>query len=713
MRRACAGRRNRSFCGRGLADFGGILARNVTRKAAKTRLNRTVAQAVFAKDAPQARRRHLWCILILWLIVFAAYSNCFNAGLIFDNAKIILEDPRIHAATWNNVRLVVAGQYWPNISTSGLYRPLTSLSYLLNYSVLGNGADPQGYHWINLLLHCLNVCLVYALGVMVLNNLTQAMTLTLLWAVHPLLTESVTNIVGRADLLAAFGVLAGLLCYIRFLSVDGRQRFGWLVAILGAQGIGLLSKESAIVLPGIMLTYDLSWPERATVRKRISPYVALMLLAGIFFYIRQRLQLHMVINFLENPLITATFWTGRLTAIKVVGAFLWKFVWPSRLSADYSYAAIPLFGWHLDSCEDAKAIASLALCIAVPVVSWAIWRNHRPLVFFAGVFFVALLPASNLVVLIGSIMAERFMYLPSVGLAGCVVCISCWLIQALGLSRRFPSDRTILTLASLAALGLAIRTHARNLDWQDDISLWSSTVSAYPQNARAHYNFGTALLTARGPVPEAIAELETAAGIAPDELWEAHYNLGNVFVRMGDRLPDAIREYRATVRTKPDFAEAHTNLGLALEKSNQLPEAVAELETALRYLPNDAKAHYDLGNVFFRMSNRMPDAIHEWETSTHIEPGLAEAHYNLGIVLSSQPGRLPEAISELETTVRLQPTNAGARYNLARTLLRVPGRETEAIAEFEAATRIMPNPQEQEKFNQMRAVIGNHRSSPR
>jgi protein O-mannosyl-transferase len=685
----------------------------VTRKVAKTRPNRTIAQEVVAKDAPEAWRRHIWRISILWLVVFAAYSNCFSAGLIFDNAKIILEDSRIHEATWNNVRVVVGGQYWPNISTSGLYRPLTSLSYLLNYSVLGNGADPEGYHWVNLLLHGLNMCLVYALGVMVLRSLAQAMTLTLLWAVHPLLTESVTNIVGRADLLAAFGVLAGLLCYIRFLSIDGRQRFGWLAAMIGAQGIGLFSKESAVVLPGIMLIYDLIWPERATVRKRTFPYVALMLLAGVFFYIRHRLQLHMVINFLENPLIAATFWTGRLTATKVIGAFLWKFAWPSRLSADYSYAAIPLFGWHLDSWEDAKAIASLALCIGALVLCGAVWRNHRPLVFFIGVFFVALLPASNLVVLIGSIMAERFMYLPSVGLAGCVVCTSFWLIQVLGVTKWFPPDRAILTLASLVTLALAVRTHARNLDWQDDIRLWSSTVTAYPQNARAHYNLGTALLTTRGPVPEAILELETAASLAPDELWEAHYNLGNVFIRMQSRLPDAIREYRATLRTKPDFAEAHTNLGLALEKSNQLPGAVAELEIALRYQPNDAKAHYDLGNVFFRMSTRMPDAIHEWETAAQIEPDLAEAHYNLGIVLSSQPDRLPEAISQLETTIRIQPGNADARYNLARALLRVPGRESEAIAEFEAATRIAPNPREQEKFDKLRAVVGNHRSSPR
>jgi len=666
----------------------------VARKAKETRPGRAVVSAVVPTKAPQAWRRHLWRILVLWLVVFAAYSNSFRTGMVFDNAKIIVEDPRIHEASWANVRLVAGGEYWPNHSSSGLYRPLTTLSYMFNWAVLGNGSDPEGYHWINLLLHCSNVALVYALSVMILGSLTQAMTMTLLWAVHPLLTESVTNIVGRADLLATLGVLAGLLCYARFLSTDGRRRFVWLAAMIGAQMVGLLSKESAMVLPGILLIYDLTWPERATIRKRISAYVALLALAGVFFIVRQRLQLHMVVNFLENPLIAASFWTARLTAIKVVGALLWKFVFPYRLSADYSYAAIPLFGWRLDDWEDAKAIISLLICIGAILLFWKIRRSHGPLFFFAGIFFVALLPTSNIVILIGSIMAERFMYLPSVGLVGCVVYASLRLVPR--------SDRILLALASLATLLLAVRTYARNIDWQDDISLWNSAVNAYPENARARYNLGTAMLMTRGPVPEAIVELETAASLAPDHFWEAHYNLGNIYVRIGQRLPDAIREYQATLRIRPDFAEAHANLGLAFERSGRFPDAVVELETALRYQPKDAKAHYDLGNVFFRMPNRMPDAIHEWETAAQIEPGFAEAHYNLGIVLATQPGRLPEAISELETAVRIRPGNADAHYKLALALLQVPGREAEAIAQFEAGQRIAPNPQEQQKFEKLR-----------
>ena len=681
----------------------------MARKATKTRLNPTVAQESRLNPPPQPWRQHVWRVLLVWLIVLTAYSNSFHAGLVFDNAKLILEDARVHQATWGNLRLLVEGQYWPHISTSGLYRPLTSLSYLFNYAVLGNGPDPEGYHWINLLLHCLNAVLVYGLGLTVLRSSGQAMALSLLWSVHPLLTESVTNIVGRADLIACLGVLAGLLCYARFSSTRAARGLGWLALMAGAQTVGLLSKESAIVLPGVLLLYDLAWPERGITKKRAWAYGALSALAGAFFLVRYRLQLRMVVNILENPLTGVDFWTARFTAIKVIGKFLFEFVWPARLSADYSASAIPLFGWSLTSWEDLKTIAALAICAAALWLCWTIRRSRPPLFFFAGLFFVALAPVSNLVVLIGSIMAERFLYLPAVGLMGCVVYAGAWL------SRRLEAPKLSMLLAGLATLVLAVRTYQRNIDWRDDVSLWTSAVDAYPANARAQYNLGTALLLARGPVPEAIAPIrKRLPGLRrPGVLWEAHYNLGNIFVALPGRVPDAIREYRSALRIKPDFAEGHTNLGLALAMNGELSEAVAETETAVRLQPDDAKAHYNLGNVLFKAPNRMPDAIREWESAARLEPGFAEAHYNLGIVLATQSGRLPQAISELETTVRLRPANADARYKLAQALIQVPGRETDANAQLEAAIQIQPNPTEQARFNQLQDDTVRQRSRRR
>ena len=306
----------------------------------------------------------------------------------------------------------------------------------MNYAVLGNGPRPAGYHWVNLVLHEVNVALVYALGMLILGETAPALALAAIWGLHPLLTESVTNIVGRADLLAAFGVLAGLLCHVRGASAAGRRRVAWLAGLAAAQAVGLFSKENAAVLPGIMLLYDLTWPERATWRRRAPAYAAVALPIAAFFYLRSGLHMHMVIEFTENPLVSAGFWTARLTAVKVIGMYLWLFLWPARLSADYSYNAVPLFGWRVSNWEDAKAIIALAVCLGAALLAVLLavrWRRTgKPLLFFLVFFFVALSPTSNLIVLIGSIMAERFLYLPSVGLAGCVVAA----VYALG-QRRF------------------------------------------------------------------------------------------------------------------------------------------------------------------------------------------------------------------------------------------------------------------------------------
>jgi tetratricopeptide (TPR) repeat protein len=293
---------------------------------------------------------------------------------------------------------------------------------------------------------------------------------------------------------------------------------------------------------------------------------------------------------------------------------------------------------------------AVALCVR--------WRR-TPAAFFIAFFFAALAPVSNLIVLIGSIMAERFMYLPSVGLAGCAVVI----IRTV--SRRFWSMHPITGEALPAAVGLvcltlAARTYARNLDWHDDLTLWTSTLSSYPESARAHNNLGNALSLVPGQLPHAIAELETALRIRPDYA-EAHYNLGNAFAHTPGRLNEAIDEFRAALRFKPDFgklqhdANTHVNLGNVLARADQLSEAIAEYQAAIRVRPYLAEAHYDLGNVLARMPGQVEQAIGEFRIAVQIQPDLAEAHYSLGSVLLRMPGHAPDAIMEFETVLRIRP----------------------------------------------------------
>jgi tetratricopeptide (TPR) repeat protein len=615
---------------------------------------------------------------------------------------LILQDARLRAVTPQNLGLILTEQYWHGTTAFGLYRPLTTFSYLLNYAVFGNGTHPAGYHGVNLALHAVNVSLVYLLGLLVFEGAAPALALAALWGLHPLLTESVTNVVGRADLLAAFGVLAGLLCYVKSASAGGWRRLLWVAAMVVAQAVGIFSKENAAVLPGIMLLYDLTWRRRVAWQARALTYSALLLPLAAFFYLRGTLQMHILARFSENPLVSAGFWTARLTAVKVIGKYLWLFVWPARLSADYSYNAVPLFGWHPADWEDTKALIALAVCLGAVLLAVRWYRTRKPLFFFLVFFFVALAPTSNLVVLIGSIMAERFVYLPSIGLAGCVVAS----IYALGRQvsrRRLLAMRTAWIVLGFLCLACAVRTYARNFDWVDDLSLWTSGVEVCPESAKTHNNLGNALAQVPGRLPEALAEYQAALRIDPDYA-EAHNNLGLALVNSGGPLPDAIAQYEAAVRINPDFADAHNNLGTALSQlPGRLPDAVAQYEAALRISPDSAQAHYNLGNVLFQLPGRLPDAIAQYEAALRIYPDYAQAHANLGLALANSGGPLPDVIAEYEAALRIYPDYAEAHYNLGNALSRLPGRLPDAIAEYEAALRIRPDPELQQLVNQLRA----------
>jgi len=639
-------------------------------------------------------RRHGLRLLAIWGLILIAYSNSFQAALVFDNASIIERDPRIRQATAQNIASILTGGYRYVNATDGLYRPLTTFSYLLNYAVFGNGPHPAGYHWVNLVVHQINVALVYALAVATLGETAPAGALAAIWGLHPLLTESVTNIVGRADLLAAFGVLAGLLCHVRGASAAGRRKLAWWAGVAAAQAVGLFSKESAVVLPAVMLLYDLTWFDRAAWRARAPAYGALALPFAAFFYLRGQIHPHMLITFAENPLVRAGFWTARLTAVKVMGKLLWLFVWPARLSADYSFNAVPLFGWRLWNREDAKALVALAVLLSAAILAllpaFRRRRAARPMIFLLVFFFVAALPTSNLIILIGSIMAERFLYLPSVGLAGFVVAA----IYALG--QRLPLRRPATARVAWAALGavclaFAARTYARNLDWKDELSLWTSAVDVCPESAKAHYNLGKTLEPLPGRLPDAIAEYRAALRIDPAD-GEAHNNLGNALARIPGRLPEAIAEYQAALRLEPDRAQPHNNLGNILAGiPGRLPEAIAEYQAALRIEPGNAEVHYNLANALLRLPGRAPEAIAEYRAALRIDPDHADAHTNLGNALSGVPGGLPEAIAEYRAALRIEPDLASAHINLATALSGLPDGLPEAIAEYRAALRIRPD----------------------
>jgi hypothetical protein len=333
--------------------------------------------------------------------------------------------------------------------------------------------------------------LVYLLGWLLLREFRLAMALAAVWGLHPVLTESVTNVVGRADLLATFGTLGGLLCHVKATSASGWRRSAWLAALATSAAAGIFSKETAVVLPAAMAIYDLAHKSAAPWRDRLAGYFAVALPFLGYFCLRWRMIAGLwgtqlgALDFAKNPLVGADFWAARLTAIKVIGKYIGIWLWPGRLSCDYSYNQIPLFDWRFDNGEAWLAVAAVTGCAAA-VVAAIVWYRSKPAVFFfIAFFFVALAPTSNLVILIGTIMAERFLYMPSIALAALLV------VAVFQAGDRYTARARFRRWAPWAVIGVvcavcAARTYARNFDWRDEVSLWDSAVKAAPDSYMTH-----------------------------------------------------------------------------------------------------------------------------------------------------------------------------------------------------------------------------------
>ena len=596
-----------------------------------------------------SRRRHAEALVLLAGLVLMAYANSFGAGFTRDNRPLILDDPRVHSVSRQHLEEILTHDYWGSTFESGLYRPLTTLSFLLNYAVLEDFEQPAGYHWFNCLLHVANAFLVYLLVLLLVRQYWPALFAAALWALHPISTEAVTNIVGRPEELAALGVLAALLLYVRGARETGRRKVPWLAAMMAATTVAVFSKESGVMVLALAALYDFTYRIRRGRSFRemaksflqffLEGYVYLALPVVIMLCARWAVLRHsgaMEIPFVDNPLSGADFLTGRATAIRVIGKYLGLLVWPRTLSVDYSYNQIPLLNWQ-SAWQEWIAVAAV---LGLLLVAAACYRRNQAGFFLMGFSALTLLPAANLVVTTGTIMAERLLYLPSVGFAASVAIGIYSLARRLGL-------RPVVAAVALGAIGAAYgaRTYQRNPDWQDDETLFASAVEAAPASFRVHlslaswwyYEDPTFLQGDR-----AIRQAETAAAIVsglPDSRTPilVFVILGALYSGRGDSLapkdaegnpqPDAVSAewYRKAL--------AVDLRGVAVDRAHNEDRRRAELAHGTP--PDQVRLgmpdlYANLGNTYLRLGDPQ-QALQAFLYQRRLAPRMPQAYANIAL----------------------------------------------------------------------------------
>jgi len=625
---------------------------------------------------PLSRWGRLGAFAFLAAMTILSYAGSFQNGFCFDDRVVILKNERIRHL--DQIPSLFLRGYWESArdsndstdvrNTGDVYRPVVLTTFSLNYAF--GGYETFGYHLVNLVLHICVTWLALDLALMWGLSPGGGLLASTLFAVHPLHTEAVTGVVGRAELLMSMGVLLALRFY-RSSRTSDRGR-GPLVLSLVWFVFALLSKEQAVALPILLVLADLSFQGRGMEKGRAKsalggalwrciPYFVaiagfLVLRAAIVGTAAAALK----VAALENPLASADTMTRVLTAIKIGGMYLWLFFWPVRLSADYSFSSIPLS--HSLDFETLTSIIVWSGLLALGVFSF-VRRKPIPLLAVSLLVF-PFLPVSNILIPIGTIMGERLFYLPSLGL--------CILVGALvDFSREWlPTGRNrrlagTAGAAILAAWGIALsaRTISRNRDWVDMGTLMQSVVRNFPENAKAHYILGL-FRQERGE--EALHEFEEAMRIFPrypTHIADFSGALGSALVRVG-RTSEAVPYLEWACKKRPTMKEGFYNLGYAEGLLGKWEDAERNFLRALEIDPADTDTRVNLCWVY-RETGRMEESLAMAEKTIRLNPGQAQPHVDRGRALEAV-GRAVEALSEYELALRLSPGLAAASRRAER-----------------------------------------------
>jgi tetratricopeptide (TPR) repeat protein len=587
---------------------------------------------------------NLAAFALLVLLVGLAYGNSLGNGFTMDDDFIIAGNPQITGL--QHVPRIFATDYWAREGssdaaaprTSSLYRPLVILTYAVNFALAG--LTPWTFRLVNILLHLLVSWLIFLLALRIGVPRAGAAVGAALFAVHPIHTEAVTSIVGRAELLMAAGMLAGL-----WLAACGRRRLS-----LVAFATGLLSKEQAAMLPVAVLLYDLCLGRAPSSKHILTRYGGYAAVLGGYLLVRGLVLGGLApvpIPFIDNPLAHLDAGARVLGALKVAGKYLWLCVWPASLSADYSYNAIPLPPSVLDPALLFGLVAWGGLVV------WMIRSfrtGDRRAAFCIAFTLLVYLPASNVVIPIGTIMGERLFYLPSAGL--CLLAglaydgVGCR-VSGVGAQRSLfilqPSALFVLrSLLIVICLALTARTALRNRDWINNDTLWRSAARVVPASAKMQHYVGRAA-QAGGDWEEALRRYQEAIRIYPGYTRTdpaLNINLGDVYFKLG-KLRDATEALERAIVLAPASSSAHYNLGLVYARLGRYQEAEAPIRKALALKPEFPEASNALGRVLLEMG-RAEEAISELDAALLQRPQFPEAHFNRGLALQTL-GRREEA----------------------------------------------------------------------
>ena len=583
----------------------------------------------------------------------------------YDDGLYVYENRMISkGVTLEGVRQAITRPHGDN------WHPLTSFSHMLDVQLYG--LNSGGHHRTNVLLHLATVILLFLVLRQTTGSLWRSAFVAAVFAIHPLRAESVAWISERKDVLSGLFFMLTLGAYFRYVRHPFSVSRYAAVAVFFT--LGLMSKPMLVTLPFVLLLLDF-WPlsrfqtlePKKTIVRLVLEKIPLLLLTAVFCGITVWTQQH-TIDAAKN--LSAPWRFGN--AFCSYATYIKQMVFPARLVPFYPHPGTGLPLWEIG--------ASVALLAGI---SWGVFagRKKHPYLITGWLWYLGMLvPVIGIMQVGAQAHADRYTYLPQIGLAIMAV----WLAADWCASLRYRRE-VLSTAATVVLAVLTIAAHKQTRYWHDSFSLWSHTLACNDGNYLAHKNLGLAFYK-RGSLDEAIRHYKRSIEINPN-VAATYSSLGSALYEQG-KTDMAVKNYEKALEINPEYLEAHTNLGNIFSRQGQFDKAILHLEKALQINPSLAQAHNSLGIVFSKQE-KFDKAVSHFEKALEINPDLAEAHANLGSLFSRQ-GLVDKATPHFEKFLEINPGNAKGHCNLGNLFLSKKNFRA-ALQQYDQAVRINPD----------------------
>ena len=590
----------------------------------------------------------IWQPLLIFLFSFLLYANTLSHEFVFDDYVVIVNNSLVQKGFSGISDLLTKDSFFgyfhdSNDLSGGRYRPLSLLSFAIGKELFGS--NPHAEHFLNVLIYALSILMLFFTLRKIFPTSLHSLPflISLLFASHPIHTEVVANIKSRDELLSFFFLTSTL--FFLFNYSESRKLIHLVYSVF-CYLLALLSKENAITFLMIipLALFFFTNKNSSSMVRTVLPFLILAILfLSARSYFAGTVGDRTSADIMDNPFLHASVSEKLATITGITGRYLVSSLFPIVMAYDYSYNQIPVIGW-----ADWHSLASLVAILCLCGVTWIGLRQKSVFSFSILYFFITISIVSNVFFPVGAPMADRFLFLPSLG--------SCMLIGFI-FSAKSKEGASFFSVKNKISAGLFIlligiysaKTFDRNLDWKSNFTLFEADVKVVPENVRARVNFGSLLLSN--------AEKE------------------NDRKKKSDLLGDAFKHFTAAVRIHPGYADAFNHLGSYYSIVGQKDSAILNFQEAVRLKPGFHSFENNLANAFlvrgnsFLTTKNYSAAIDDYRRTLLFQPMNTDVYNNLSVLFMNS-GMPDSAEYYFKESIRINSENKNAKVNLANLYLK-------------------------------------------